>query len=176
MGLDDFFSIWEFPHVFVLNNDIVLPRWFMSSLLSCDVPFITGAPVNNMEAIATQQSPSLSPNPHFSAFLIRREAWNKIGRFDEALVNYCGDLDYHIRAHRLGVPLWNSNIPFYHETSSTLNNAPPMERRHIELQADADRETFYQKWGVRAGSPEYGALLTPETFGVDLPLKEKQHV
>lgn len=173
-GLSLIFEEENQPHAMVINNDIVLSKWTYRRLLDLDELFVTGNPVLTMEEIAVQHPQQLmAPCPHFSAFLIRRQAWDAIGSFDDSLVSYCGDLDYHVRGHRRGISLWNSGIPFFHETSSTMNNAPQKERRHLQLQADADRETFFEKYGVRAGSSEYESLFSPQTFGVDLPLKDK---
>jgi predicted GNAT family N-acyltransferase len=61
----------------------------------------------------------------------------------------------------------NAGVPFYHERSSTLNNAAPKERRAIQMQADADRLRFYEKYGFHTWSPEYAAQFSPEQFGCD---------
>ena len=165
-GLTDAFLYFE--HVLVLNNDTILPPWFYRSLLAYNEPFVTGASVREMDSISEPQPrKELAPCPDFSAFLIRREAWEKIGPFDENFVHYCGDMDYHIRAHRVGIRLWNSGVHFYHERSSTLKNAMPEERRAIQIQADSDRAIFKQKWRVGANDPAYANLFSEETFGID---------
>lgn len=149
-----------FNHALVINNDVVLPEWFYGELLSYDVPFVTGVAVDNMEAIKkpAQRMP-LTPNPDFSAFLIRREAWEKVGPFNERMVLYASDCDFHVRAHRLGIPLWKANCPYFHQRSSTLNNASPQERRVIQVQADADRATFKAMYGVIPGEPGYEEIF-----------------
>lgn len=162
------FDCLDARHVLVLNNDVALPIWFLRRLLSLDLPFVTGVSVGNMEEIAEEPPvKELMPCPDFSGFLIRRDAWQTIGPFDEALNSYCGDLDYHIRAHRKGIRLLNAGIPFFHERSSTINNASPKDKRVLQLQADADRQTFFEKWGVAACSPEYDAMFNEATFAVD---------
>ncbi len=166
-GINYFFSRGA-GHVLVANNDTILPRWFLSSLLSYDAPFVTGISVNTIETIAAPEPRrDLAPGPDFSAFLIRRDAWEKIGSFDESMKHYASDLDYHIRAHRKGVRLMNAGVPFYHERSSTLKNSTPKERRIIELQADADRETLREKWGCVAWDSSYAAMFDDKLFGVD---------
>ncbi len=155
-------------HVLTINNDTVLPSWFYSSLLSYDGPFISGVSIGSMDEISSPPPrKELAPCPDFSAWLIRKECWDKVGRFDESMIHYASDLDYHLRAHRLGVSLMNAGVPFYHERSSTLRNASPKERRVIEMQADADRLTFFEKWHVHTWSPEYAAQFAPENFGID---------
>lgn len=154
-------------HVLVVNSDIVLPTSIYRELLSYDVPFVTGVSVGEIETRGVSERKELVESPDFSCFLIRRDCWERLGPFDESMKIYASDLDYHQRAWLAGIHLWNSGIPFLHERSSTLRMASPKDRRMIELQADADRETFFQKWGVRAGSKEYSALFNEATFGID---------
>jgi hypothetical protein len=146
----------------VINNDTVLPSNFYSELLSYNVPFVTGRSTESMLEISSMVQNERQPlvgGPDFSAFLIRREAWEKIGPFDERMKLYAGDNDYHVRAHRAGVPLLRANLPFYHERSSTLKKAPPAERREIELQADRDREVFKSIYGCMPWEPGYAELF-----------------
>lgn len=147
-------------HILVLNNDTIIPPWFYSKLLTYDAPFITGVSVDSMDAIAQpSQWSQPAESPDFSAFLIRRDCWKKVGTFDEAMVHYASDLDYHVRAHQLGIPLLNSGVPFYHERSSTLRLASPEDRVAIEARAEADRETFRLKYGTKPGQPGYEELF-----------------
>lgn len=154
LGLTLLFA--EFEHVLVIGNDVVLPPWFYELLLSYHQPFVTGIAVNSLEAIK-EPSPReiLQPAPDFSAFLIRRDAWEKIGQFDEGMKFYASDVDYHIRGAQLGIPMMKANVPYFHEGSATLRNAPAEERAQIERQANADRAYFYEKWGFSVGSPEH---------------------
>ena len=147
-------------HILVVNNDTIIPPWFYSSLLSYDVPFVTGVSVDSTDAIREPEPrKELAPCPDFSAWLIRREAWDKVGPFNEEMVNYASDNDWHVRAHRAGIQLWNAGVPFYHERSSTLRNASPKERRIIELQADADRKVFRELYGCLPWEPGYADLF-----------------
>ena len=168
VGLSFLFGHLNYDSVLCVNNDTIIPSWFFSSLSAYDVPFVTGVSAGSMEAIEEPQpKKELAPCPDFSAFLIRRNAWEKIGPFDEKLVHYCGDMDYHIRAHRAGIHLWNAGVNFYHERSSTLRLASDEDRRKIQIQADADRAVFKAKWGVGANDPEYANLFAQETFGIN---------
>ena len=146
--------------VLVINNDVVLPPWFYRELLSYDVPFVSGISVDSMEVAMTPPGRMpLHASPDFSAFLIRREAWEKVGPFDENMKYYASDNDWHVRAHRAGVKLWKANVPFYHERSSTLKLAPPAEQQEIQMQADADRQVFRQKYGCEPWGLGYDELL-----------------
>lgn len=170
------FNDEKHDHVLVMNNDTVLPPWFYSELLSYDVPFVTGVSVGSMAEIATKgPRKELVESPDFSGFLIQREAWERIGEFDESMVHYASDLDFHIRAWRNGIHLWNAGVHFYHERSSTLNQASAKDRRMIQLQADADRDRLEEKWGCRAWDSSYAAMFSPETFGIENEASQEPH-
>jgi GT2 family glycosyltransferase len=159
-GLAMFFEEFDANHVLVVNNDVVLPPWFYSELLSYDLPFVSGNSVDKMSQIETKpERGPLVPHPDFSAFLIRREAWEKVGPFDENMKHYASDNDWHVRAHRAGVKLWKANLPFYHERSSTLRLASPEERAEIEEQANKDRAVFQSKYGCIPWGPGYDELF-----------------
>lgn len=161
-GLEIWFAD-KTQYVLVPNTDTILPSWFYSTLLSYDAPLVTGVSVGTIAEISEPPSrKELAPCPDFSAFLIRRECWEKVGPFDESMVHYCGDLDYHVRGCQLGVPMMNTGVPFYHERSSTLRLANPLARRIIELQADADRAAFRRKWGVGSGEVGFAKLFEPK--------------
>jgi GT2 family glycosyltransferase len=145
-------------HVLVLNNDTELPSYFYRKLLSYDLPFVTGISVDEpKDHPDSWQQPAESPD--FSAFLIRRDAWEKVGRFDERMKLYASDCDWCVRAYRAGIKPMNSGVPFRHERSSTLRHAPPADRAAIEKQADADRRVFKEKWGCFPWEPEYSKLF-----------------
>ena len=156
-------------HVLVLNNDVVLPRWFYRTLLEHlqgargvpPVDFVTGVAIG--EAVRNgppvDAGAPLSPNPDFSAFLMGRRVWQAVGEFNEQMVHYASDCDYHVRAHRLGVPLWKANVPYWHLGSGTMKRASEEERAAIAAQANADRAKFRAKYGCVPGEPEYAQLF-----------------
>ncbi len=142
--------------VLVINNDIIAPPWFLGHLLDYDCPFVTGVGVDSMGAIeAPAQEFPLQPCPDFSAFLISKFAWDKIGKFDEGMKLYASDVDYHIRGARAGVPMMKANVPYFHAGSATIKNSPEGERQAIKRQADEDRAYFYRKYGFAVGSQEH---------------------
>lgn len=134
-------------HVLVINNDTILPPWFYRELLACNVPFVTGATSRDINAVMESPIISLTDGPDFSAFLIQREAWRKIGPFDESMVHYCSDIDYDIRARALGITLYNSHVKFYHERSSTIRLASEEDRAAIQQRSNLDHEAFRKKYG-----------------------------
>lgn len=159
-GLYFLFRNQEIDHVLVLNNDTILPPWFYRELLSYPEPFVTGVSVDKLSAIETPAlRMPLCLHPDFSAFLIRREAWEKVGPFDERMKLYASDNDWHVRSHKAGIKACKANVPFYHERSSTLRHANPEERLEIESQANADRAVFKEKWGCSPWEPAYEELF-----------------
>lgn len=168
-GLHILFADPRTDYVLCLNNDTVVPPWFYSELLSYDMPFVTGLSMDNMESIAQKPGDrTVIPHPDFSTFLIRRRVWNKVGPFNERMKNYASDCAFHIFAHRRGIPLVKTMVPYYHERSSTLHNAPPDERVEIFNQANLDRDVFRRMFGFTPGEPAYSNAFSPDKFGIDL--------
>ena len=146
-------------HVLCCGNDTVLAPWTYSALLSANVPFVTGVDVGMSPLPDKPDVFPLNPHPDFSCFLIRRECWEKVGPFDERMFGWANDCDYHVRAHRLGIPLWKANVPYNHERSSTMNRATPQERQFLNWQANQDRMVFKSIYGFIPGQPEYAELF-----------------
>lgn len=159
-GLSTLFENRNCHQVLVLNNDTVIPPWFVRELSSYNVPFVTGVAVDQMDMIRERPARmQLQNNPDFSAFMIRRDCWEKVGPFDERMKLYASDCDFHVRAHKLGMPLFKACLPYYHERSSTLNCATPEDRQRIETQANEDRAVFLYLHSCLPGQPEYSALF-----------------
>lgn len=157
-GLGYIFEVTSAESILVLNNDAIIPPWFLRRLINYNEPFITGVAVDVPPTAQVPHCP-LTPNPDFSAFLIRRDAWTRIGKFDERMKIYCSDCDYHIRGHRLGVPMMKANVPYYHVNSQTLKRADPADREAIQSQANRDREVFKGIYGCLPGTREYEELF-----------------
>ena len=155
-------------HVLVANNDVQLAPWTYSLLLSYDLPFVTGVASDDPAQIQQPRPPHLplEDHPDFSLFLIRRDAWRKIGRFDERMRLYAQDCDYHIRGFRLGIPMKKAVVPYFHESSATVKHAPLAEQAAIFEQANADRRVFASIYGCVPGTEEYYALFAESCFGM----------
>lgn len=158
-GLDWFFRQPEVEQVLVVGNDTYLPSNFYREMLGYSAPFVTG--IADYEAKDTQPG-VIGECPDFSAFLIRRDCWVMVGAFDDTMKCWASDCDYHVRAQRLMVPLFKVNVPFGHDRSATLRNAPADEKEALHVQAAADRERFKEKWGCLPGTQEYAALFKPQ--------------
>jgi len=176
--------------VLVCNNDVEIgPETYGYLSAVCDLEtqqriadgyvnsfqFVTCVSVNKKEQNihpALGWSYHVRPHPDFSCFMIHRYVTETIGWFDEEYkIAYGEDCDYHVRMHRGGINAMCFDIPFLHHGASTVKLADPEEVERICEQAERNRERFYAKYGVRIGTPEYDTLFTPETFGIDLPIK-----
>lgn len=142
-------------HALVVNNDVVLRPDTYRSLLEDGGGFVTAVSVDNLMGIQGEWRKAPRPHPDFSCFLIRKEVWMKVGAFDETMWLYASDGDYHLRMNMAGITAYTIGIPFFHYASGTLKTASPGERAMIQAQADKDRYTFEQKWGVKIGTKPY---------------------
>lgn len=158
-GFDFLFGFPEVAQILCCGNDTILAPWTYSALLSVDQPFVSGVDVGMSPLPPTPDIFPLSPHPDFSCFLIRRDCWEKVGPFDERMKLYVSDCDYHVRAHRLGVPLWKASVPYQHSRSSTMNRATPQERHAIAEQANRDRAVFKELYGCLPGTAAYNDLF-----------------
>lgn len=147
------------PAVLVCNNDVIL-RSDTARVLSTDGgAFVTAVSTDNPNAIGGEYVRAPRPNPDYSAWLMRREVWERVGEFDESMVVYCSDGDHHLRMHQAGIVAYTCGLPFYHYASGTLKNADREEKVAMQKQADADRRTFERKWGFKMGSSAYYAAF-----------------
>lgn len=144
-------------HCLVVNNDVVLRPDCYRELLRDGGQFVTAVGVNEIEGIQGEFIKAVRPNPDFSCFMIRRACWEKIGPFDESMVLYGSDCDYHLRMFDHKIAAYTIGMPFYHVASGTIKTANPADAAAIRAQADRDRDIFEVKWGFKIGSPEYYA-------------------
>lgn len=158
-GLDYLFNTAGADHVLVINNDVELRPDTYRELLSDGGPFVTAVSVGDPKQLDWDGVHRVRPHPDFSCFLIKRYVWQKVGKFDESMVLYASDGDYHLRMHNAQIEALTIGVPFYHYASGTLKSSSPEERTAILTQANKDREAFHKKWGVSIGSPEYYALF-----------------
>lgn len=150
-----------FEHVLVPNSDVVLKPWTYRKLIEYSLPFVTGVAVDTYPSEEPEVDASqLSAHPDFSLYCIRRDCWDSVGEFNESMFLYVQDCEYHVRAHRLGVPLWKANVAYYHVNSQTMKRALPEERAAIMAQADLDREVFKSIYGCLPGSKAYEQLFS----------------
>lgn len=144
------------PHVLVVNNDVRLRPDTYCHLRDDGGLFVTCVGTSD-GALWPGGEPSgrTRPHPDFSCYLIRKECWDRVGEFDEAMRSYCSDGDYHLRMHKAGIEAYCLDLSFYHYASGTLKNVSEADRLRILKQAELDREAFERKWGCAMGSVEY---------------------
>jgi len=167
IGLASVFNTGAAEHALVLNNDLEIPPQYYRLLLETEENFISGVNIGTPNGsrywengiVPKPERRHKIPHPDFSAFLIRKLCWEKAGSFDENMVFYAQDCDYHVRMNREGIWAGSINLEYYHYASGTLKQATDEEKQEIALQADADREEFIKKYGCRIGTPEYDRLF-----------------
>jgi GT2 family glycosyltransferase len=149
-----------YNHCLVVGNDTQLPFWTYRVLKSYGLPFVTGVAVGDLGQVGHEPEPTEpTENPDFSCFYLTRDVWQKIGPFNEEMVNYCSDCDMHVRAHRMGIPLFKVNCPYFHVSSQTIARALPHEKDELNQRANLDREAFRKIYGCIPGQPEYAKLF-----------------
>jgi GT2 family glycosyltransferase len=175
-GLAKIFGELGAEHCLCVGSDTILPTYFYRTLLSLNLPVVSGVQDINGHRVTLEDLSMeppiqpLRPAPDFSALLFKREAWEAVGPLDCNMRNYASDCDFHVRAHLMGVRMYHAHVPFFHEGSATIRFAPDEERRDISRRADLDRLEFQRKHGVSCQSKEYGLLFREELFGAN---KEK---
>lgn len=155
-------------HVLGIGNDVVLPPKAYSEMLRWPRGFVclsdggvSPAPIEHASAV--------SENTPMSVILVRRWAYDAIVStyghfFDEGLVHYASDCDLAVRMVACGIRGVQLDLQYAHVRSATLKNAPPEERRRMEIQADRDREYFTKKWGFAVYSLEYAKIANDPNF------------
>ncbi len=100
-----------------------------------------------------------------ACMMVRREVFERIGGFDEALAIAFNDVDFCLKARALG--LYNVYLPhvvlYHHESKSRGAEDTPAKRARF----DAERDLMLERWGsALAGDPHYSPHLsvTSEDF------------
>lgn len=168
-GVKHFFDK-GYDYVFVLNNDIVLHQsaiWrlverfkkggiVMATCLDCTGE-CSNNPINLRRMNDADKEPCPeTPHPCFSAFMINKECWEKVGEFDEIYFPaYYEDNDYHYRIKLAGlVAITYPPALFFHYGSRTQ-----LEAIGRPLTDTANQHAqFIRKWG---GDPGKETFKTP---------------
>jgi GT2 family glycosyltransferase len=153
--------------VLVINNDVVLRPDTYWMLVNIKQPFVTAVSVDcphKLGAPGDREPDNLAeaarPHPDFSCFMVRKEVYERVGKFDEIFYPaYCEDADYHVRMHRAKIRAICVDLPFLHLGASTVKNADPGEKARILRMADKNREIFRKRYRCLPGTPEYEALF-----------------
>jgi O-antigen biosynthesis protein len=152
-------------YVLVVNNDVELRPDTYRLLVADGGGFVTAIGTRDATKIqppynVPDKNAVKRPHPDFSCYLIRREIYEKVGKFDEEFgIAFCEDGDYDLRLYKAGVRAYCLDLPFLHHGSMTIKNAEPKEIAKIQAQADKNREYFRRKWGFAMASEEYYKVL-----------------
>ncbi len=156
-------SVFRDPHnneVLIINNDVELRPDTYEVLRDTGHKFVSGVSVRTREEMGSQWTPSISPHPDFSCFMIHRDVVRAVGSFNEVYYPaYAEDCDFHVRMHRAGITAVNCGLPFLHHGAQTLKHAMPGEAERIKRGAQENRERFRVRYGCLPGTPEYAELF-----------------
>jgi hypothetical protein len=163
-GLTILFEDTPNEHVLVVNNDVELRPDTYRRLLEDGGDFVTAVGVSDREQMKTSDPSVKRFHPDFSAFLMRRHVWEKVGKFDEKFkVAFHEDNDMHLRLHKAGINAYCIDVPFYHYGSATIKLSDAREQDRISTAAGENSRYFRDKWGFDSGTKEYyDAFKSPE--------------
>jgi len=178
-GVKHFFDK-GYDYVLVLNNDIEMHQQAICKLVkrfkNTDKPVgmvtcldVTGEckrdPRNlyGLDVAEKEKCPE-TPNPCFSAFMVDRECWDKVGEFDEIFAPaYYEDNDYHYRMQLAGLKaITYPPAMFFHWGSATQ-----LEALGRPLTNSANQHAQYvRKWGGDPGKEIFKAPFNNGLFSI----------
>ena len=172
-GIEDGFTRGA-EYVLVLNNDIILhpdsidriierfdkKEENLAMITMMDVRGECVVPENIFNLKSQDKEITFeSEHPNFSAFMINKLCWDKVGKFDEGFFPaYFEDNDWHYRIKLLGFKaITLPTAMFYHYGSGTQNadKGNPLVKG---IQFDRNRDYYAKKWG---GTPEAEKYIKP---------------
>jgi len=142
-------------HLLICNNDLVFHRASIDLLhsyaIAHDLPVVCPVcPLNPRQAGLLQPETGTEVGKHFAGwcFLIRRDAWEAIGRFDEDFPFWYADdaTVEQLKRAGLSVTVLPSAV-VEHRASSTLSTLPRMQRSKLTKQ---QHQRFLAKYGATA--------------------------
>lgn len=145
------------PHVFIMDNDVRIPRGAMGEFLrrAVEKPYGIVCP-QNYAVLSRRPKPenreSIQPRYGIrTCLLISRDTLDQLGKFDETMTPFTTGIDIRMAAERLGIPVCN-------ETSTRLeldseNFLWPMDASLHSFQWNEDRvlnslKGLEKKWGI----------------------------
>ncbi len=158
-------------YALVLNNDVLIHSKMIERMIERfqkgDVGMVTAMDVRGecknatdiflMDDKSKEEVPE-SEHPHFSAFMVSRECWEKVGEFDENFKPaYFEDGDFHYRMKLMGIKavLYPPAL-FYHAGSATQNQALGNGQPMVPSPIFENLRAYYvSKWGGVPGQEVY---------------------
>lgn len=165
-GLAYLFNAQKAERVLVVNQDISIRPDTYRTLDAQDLPFVSAVSRQDKKlnsSVEVRTDYPTRPHPDFSCFLIRRDCYERVGKFDEGFYPaWFEDNDYHIRAARAGVELVCIDLPFYHYAAATMKLATEYDKAHYYGPAFLrSKQRFQDKWGVLPGTKQYEEMCSP---------------
>lgn len=143
-------------HVAILNNDILLcPVTLDGLLLRISRPRVLAVVGHNIKGKVARPEDALTYTeqadedvvaPDWGAFMISKECWDRVGRFDEGFVGVdFEDVDYLWRINRAqGTCHCTRLAPYYHHVGASKGVRPGIAELH-----KLNRRHFEQKWNYK---------------------------
>ncbi len=147
-------------YIAFLNNDLVLPDGWLETLLAhgehaiCptydqgggmrkDFDSHNKSLASRFPEVKVTERPGMHPKGFAGfIFMLSREAWERVGPFDESMKYWYGDNDYWLRLKDMGyIPFMSNNVLIHHYMSKTCN-----AQKDFVSQRDADRRAFLERW------------------------------
>ena len=164
----------DYDEALVINNDTwLLPETYET--LSCWAAADDGRTTGMVTCVSRRERSELvyekpfnhSPRPDFSAYLIQKWAWERIGGFDENCIGaFYEDNCAHAEMWLHGITAESISLPFLHHGSQTIKTADWEDRKRIMACADHNRQYFFDKYGRWPGTEGYDELFSRERFGM----------
>lgn len=167
-----------YDYVLVLNNDIVLHEQAIARLVErmgrggvamATCLDATGECQRNPANLARvsdkeKEACAETENPCFSAFMVSRECWEKVGEFDEIFFPaYYEDNDYHYRINLAGLKaITYPPAIFFHWGSATQ-----LEAIGRPLTDSSNQHAQYvRKWGGNPGQEQFKHPYNDESISI----------
>jgi GT2 family glycosyltransferase len=144
-------------HLALLNNDLLLPDGWAEKLIAhgrdAICPSYDQSPKErqDFESYNNKLSPGLKdasrPGVHpqgFAGFcyILTREVYDRVGKFDESYLYWFGDNDYFIRLNQMGiVPVMAQDVFIHHYANKTCNSLAD-----FVPQREKERKIFVTRW------------------------------
>jgi GT2 family glycosyltransferase len=153
---------YDCTYAALLNDDVVVkPGWLEAMLyfaMRHDVGMVGLHPNRNGKIVVCgggEMDPDdpLAQIPHRVVaangycFLIRKQTWDRVGRFDEEYMSFYEEVDFGVRCWQAGLQSFNIPWPIIeHEWSSTFAQNDQLLLPQVRMKNS--RERFIRKWGA----------------------------
>jgi GT2 family glycosyltransferase len=137
------FDLYPKCHIVISNDDVRLQDNTIAEM-------VKAAEETDAEFVF----PKTETHTTFCVFLLKREAWLRVGRFDEGFwPAYYEDIDYWHRMRHAGVKMLEIETTCYdHVLNGYLKSMTPEENKVFHGYMQANYRRYVRKWGGAPGS------------------------